>query len=316
MRLNSETLIVFITQYHKRYSVTEKEKIIHCYLLWMMRELYMYFDWLMQLFQWELNVFLHDDKVLSVLIWSVNHWGKIWDTSHMSWMIKHFSQKWMRVQMTLQSYCEIVIVISCWDLQKIHAFDYDENDEEDAFHADWPEEIHDLQAEHISWIADNIYFWDIMKMSEVVASMHEQFYHVSQKWHQWLELNADQLSSKVSMKWKSVTAATENTDLSAFMIQIKHLRCMNIMSWLKVMLRAETEFWDCQQEVIQSIMQRENCVIQVMSTEEGKSLSFMLLTWCSISEISVMIVLLIALWADMMNRCQWFQISCTEWNSQ
>ena len=153
-------------------------------------------------------------------------------------------------------------------------------------------------------------------MSEVVASMHERFYHVSRKWHQWLRLNADQLSSKVSMKWKSVTAATENTDLSAFMIQVKHLRCINIMSWLKVMLRAEAEFWDCQQEIIQSIMQRKNCVIQIMSTEEGKSLSFMLLMWCSISEISVMIVLLIALWADMMNRCQWFQISCTEWNSQ
>ena len=38
--------------------------------------------------------------------------------------------------MTLQSYCEIVIVISRQDLQKIHAFDYDEDDEEDAFHAD------------------------------------------------------------------------------------------------------------------------------------------------------------------------------------
>ena len=144
--------------------------------------------------------------------------------------------------MTLQSYCEIVIVISCWDLQKIHAFDYDEDDEENAFHADQPEEIHDLQTEYISWIADNIYFWDIMKMSEVVASMCERFYHVSREWHQWLGLDADQLSSKVSMKQKSVTAATENTDLSAFMIQIKHLRCMNIMSWLKVMLRAETEF--------------------------------------------------------------------------
>ena len=316
MRLNPEALVVFITQYHKGYSVTGKEKIIHRYLPWMMRELYMYFDWLMQPFQWGLNVFLRDDQVLSVLIWSVNHWGKIWDTSRMSQVMKHFSQKWMRVQMTLQSYCEIVIVISRQDLQKIHAFDYDEDDEEDAFHADWPEEIHDLQAGHVSWIAGNIYSQGIMKMSEVVASMHERFYHVSRKWHQWLGLDADQLSSKVSMKRKSVTAATGNTGLSAFMVRVKRLRRMDIVSWLKAMLRAEAEFWGCQQEVIQSIMREENCVVQVMSTGGGKSLSFMLPAWCSISEISVVIVPLIALWADMMNRCQWFQISCAEWNSQ
>ncbi len=42
--LNSETLMVFVTQYHKKYSISEKEKIIHCYLPCMVEKLYVYFD--------------------------------------------------------------------------------------------------------------------------------------------------------------------------------------------------------------------------------------------------------------------------------
>ncbi len=51
---------------------------------------------------------------------------------------------------------------------------------------------------------------------------------------------------------------------------------MNIVSKLKEMLRVKTEFQGCQQAVIQFIMWEKNCVTQVMSTEERKSLLFML----------------------------------------
>ncbi len=36
--------MVFVTQYHKRYSISEKEKIIHCYLPHIVKKLYVYFD--------------------------------------------------------------------------------------------------------------------------------------------------------------------------------------------------------------------------------------------------------------------------------
>ncbi len=42
--LNSETLVVFVTQYHKKYLIFRKEKIIHCYLPHMVEKLYVYFD--------------------------------------------------------------------------------------------------------------------------------------------------------------------------------------------------------------------------------------------------------------------------------
>jgi len=58
-------------------------------------------------------------------------------------------------------------------------FDYDKENEEEGFNADHPEDIHDVQAGHISWIAGNIYSHEIMKMSEVIASMQKHFYQVS-----------------------------------------------------------------------------------------------------------------------------------------
>ncbi len=66
--LNSETLVVFVTQYHKRYLISKKEKIIHCYLPCIIEKLYVYFDWLIQPFQKELNVLSCESKGLSMLV--------------------------------------------------------------------------------------------------------------------------------------------------------------------------------------------------------------------------------------------------------
>jgi len=57
-------------------------------------------------------------------------------------------------------------------------------------------------------------------------------------------------------------------------------------------------------------------VTQVMGTRERKSLLFMLPAWCSFSGVSIVVVPLIALCADMLVRCQDLQIPCAEWNSQ
>ncbi len=66
--LNSEALVVFVTQYHKGYLIFREEKIIHCYLPCMVKKLYVYFDWLIQPFQKELNVLSCESKGLLMLV--------------------------------------------------------------------------------------------------------------------------------------------------------------------------------------------------------------------------------------------------------
>jgi len=55
-------------------------------------------------------------------------------------------------------------------------FDYNKENEKERFNVDYSEDIHDVQAGHVLWIAENIYLHEIMKMSEVVASMQKHFY--------------------------------------------------------------------------------------------------------------------------------------------
>ena len=51
---------------------------------------------------------------------------------------------------------------------------------------------------------------------------------------------------------------------------------MDIVGQLKKIIGVEAEFRGCQQAAIQSIIRGENCVVQVIGTGGGKSLSFML----------------------------------------
>ncbi len=89
----------------------------------------------------------------------------------------------MGVPFGVRAWRELAIGISRRFLRKDHAFDYDKEDEEEGFNADHPEDIHDVQAGHVPWIAGNIYSRGIMEMSGVVASMREHFYQASQEWH-------------------------------------------------------------------------------------------------------------------------------------
>ena len=78
----------------------------------------------------------------------------------------------------------------------------------------------------------------------------------------------------------------------------------------------EAEFRGCQQAAIQSIIRGENCIVQVIGTGGGKSLSFMLPAWSSPRDVSIVVVPLIALRADMLERCRQLGIPCAEWNMQ
>jgi len=74
-------------------------------------------------------------------------------------------------------------------------------------------------------------------------------------------------------------------------------------------------FRGVQEEAIRAIMSGKSPVVTIMATGGGKSLLFMLPAACS-EGLTVVIVPLVSLRADMMRRCVQAGIECVEWNSR
>ncbi|KAI5460649.1 P-loop containing nucleoside triphosphate hydrolase protein [Mariannaea sp. PMI_226] len=70
-----------------------------------------------------------------------------------------------------------------------------------------------------------------------------------------------------------------------------------------------------QREAVDAIMLNKSPVVVVMGTGSGKSLCFMLLAASCPGGLTVVIVPLVSLLGNMMDRCQKFNIPCAEWKS-
>ena len=68
----------------------------------------------------------------------------------------------------------------------MHAFRWDEDDEDGDFHEDEAHQIQDEQAAHTSHVAGMVYARGIMELSGVVASKRQRFREASTEWHQFL----------------------------------------------------------------------------------------------------------------------------------
>jgi len=69
-------LMVFVTRYHKDYAVSEDVKVIHRYLSREMRELMMYYLWLMLPFQQRLKAAVWKKNEVSAYMWPADPDGK------------------------------------------------------------------------------------------------------------------------------------------------------------------------------------------------------------------------------------------------
>ncbi len=85
---------------------------------------------------------------------------------------------------------------------------------------------------------------------------------------------------------------------------------------LKRFMSVDSRFQEMQKSTIEIIMTKKSSVMIVMIIEEEKSLLFMLSTWCSQNDISIIVMSLIALRQNMKQRCKCMSITCVKWNSR
>lgn len=92
------------------------------------------------------------------------------------------------------------------------------------------------------------------------------------------------------------------------------LRRINIAVELAEMVGSDAvAFRSKQREALEAIQGGKSPIVAVMPTGAGKSILFMLPAWVTPGGVTVVVVPLVALRADMLRRCLEMNISCAEW---
>ena len=303
-------LMVFVTRYHKGYAVSGDVKVIHRYLPREMRELMMYYLWLVLPFQQRLEAAVWKKNEVSAYMWPADPDGKKWTSERMRKVMKRESLVGLGLELTIQSYRELAIGISRRYMQG-QAFRMDEDDEDGDWQEGEKDEVMDLQAGHTAHVAEMIYARGIMERSGEVASKRQKFRECSEMWHRFLGFESA-MGKESSQEGKRKIELFESEAKEGRMQRWKRLRSIKIEDELQRVMGVDSRFRGVQKPAIEAIMAGKSPVVVVMATGGGKSLLFMLPAWCSQGGTSIIVVPLIALRQNMKQRCEGMGITCAE----
>jgi hypothetical protein len=249
-------------------------------------------------------------------MWPADADGRKWTTDRMKEQLQEISTAALGKPMHVAAYREIAIAISRQWVRGATAFQADEADENE----EWQKEnvlsdVADDQATHSPHIAGMIYARDSMEMSGATADRRRQFRAVSTDWHRFLGFESTRVKDeKVDLKRKR--CRFENDADEERVERRIRLRQMNATAELHRMMQKEVSFRSVQGEVMEAIQKGESPIVAVMPTGAGKSVSFQLPAWVEPGGVTIVVVPLKALRADMMHRCEQIGIKCAVWDGR
>ena len=310
-------MVVFVTRYHKGYSLSGDIKIIHRYLPREVGELLVWYLWLALPFQQRMEAMVWKKDAVSAHMWPADPGGKKWTSERMRKVLKRESRAGLGQELTIQSYRDVAIGISRKFMRRPTAFHTDKGDDDEG--KEWDEDdiaatIADEQAGHTSHIAGMVYARAIMEQAGAVADKRQRFRASSTDWHRFLCFQSAVEGQAGSKKRKRAPFETEAEE--GRIDRWARLRKMDAERELKRMMGKEATFRGVQGEAIQAITAGASPVVVVMPTGAGKSMLFMLPAWIEQGGTTVVVVPLIALRGDMMRRCKGLGISCAEWEGR
>jgi superfamily II DNA helicase RecQ len=92
--------------------------------------------------------------------------------------------------------------------------------------------------------------------------------------------------------------------------RFKHICYINIYKKLKELIREKAKFRGLQKKSIYAIITRQSLIVNIIATREGKSMLFMLLTYCVYKGSTIVIILLCLLQEDLERQCKESCIKC------
>lgn len=161
-------------------------------------------------------------------------------------------------------------------------------------------------------MAGMIYARDMFENTNGTAAMRKRFRSVSERWHRLFGFRG---GHTVQPGAKRKRERYEDERSEAKRRRFERMQHVNTAGALQQMVGAGARFRGQQEPVVRSIVQGDMTVLQIASTGEGKSVSFMLPAYCSPGSTTIVIVPLVALQEDLHTRCQTAGITSSVWQS-
>jgi superfamily II DNA or RNA helicase len=299
-------LVVFVTSYHKGYALSGETKVIHRYLPKEVGTLLVLYLWLVLPFQTRLQTMVFDEDPVSAHLWPASCNGIKWNSDKMRRVLKRATQARLGQPLNIAAYRDVAIAISRRFMRGKAAFKSDQDDDGEE------EEIEDEQAGHTTHVAGAIYARFMTEMAGAIAGKREQFRKSSVDWHRFLGF----ASAIETVPFRMRNPYEEEAEAGRFERRARLKRCDPISKLRKFMNDDNAQFRGNQRVVIDAIFAGSSPIVAVMPTGTGKSILFMLPAWIEPGGTTILVVPLIALRQDLVQRCKASGIRCAEWTSQ
>ncbi|WKT53675.1 hypothetical protein QSH57_004259 [Fusarium oxysporum f. sp. vasinfectum] len=197
----------------------------------------------------------------------------------------------------------------------LHEVDSDDSGSESDSDEDSP---YDLQAGHGSKTAGLIYGRLVTEGAFETNERRVNFRYISEEWHRLLGFPSAMggFGEVLTPGRKRKNASICDEALRKLQLgRWKSRRRINIDRELVYLYGEQARFRGVQREAIHAIMMNKSPIVVVMGTGGGKSLSFMLPAASCPGGVTVVVVPLVSLQGDLMERCRKMKIPCAEWRS-
>ena len=312
-------LVVLVAAYHKGYHINGSIKIIHRYLPREVGELLVWYLWLIEPFQSQLEVAVYGRQCSQGYLWQKGIGDRQWTSERFKTLLAQEFMKGIGVKMNISAYRHVAIAMARRYLRK-DQFINDQDDEEgleDGDEEDGPgmaiDNVYDLQAGHSSQVAGMVYGRGLLEGAGAVGQIRYQYRMVSEAWHRFLHFPSALQGPKRRREWEVESVAQRFK-------KWKQIQQVNPMDQLHRLIGPQAQFRGIQEPVLQAIMAGQSPILAVMGTGGGKSLLFMLPAMCSMAYagnglpgMTVVVIPMISLRQDLRGRCEAAGISCTEW---
>ncbi|KAH6953913.1 hypothetical protein BKA56DRAFT_707570, partial [Ilyonectria sp. MPI-CAGE-AT-0026] len=142
------------------------------------------------------------------------------------------------------------------------------------------------------------------------AARREKYRIISRRWHRFLGFGAEDRQGG----WRRRELYDDVREETRFR-RFKRLRQVDVVGQLKQMIGPEAEFRGNQEKAIRAIIRGEGPIVQLMGTGGGKSLSFMLLAFCSPNGLTIVVTPLVT-FHNMNDRCARHMTASQIWRSR
>jgi hypothetical protein len=352
--LCDQGLIMIVTGAHKGFTTTGRLKIIHRFLPREVGTLLTYYLWLVLPFWEDIQANVWDKSIFNAGLWategtqeserqhdeqadgameasqveaSQDGWrlgpGEHWTSPRLSRSIRRLSALSCGQKLNISSWRHISTAIgrryfrnaSTAHTRLLHEVDSDNSGSESDSDEDSP---YDLQAGHGSKTAGLIYGRLVTEGAFETNERRVNFRYISEEWHRLLGFPSAMggFGEVLTPGRKRKNASICDEALRKLQLERwKSRRRINIDRELVYLYGEQARFRGVQREAIQAIMMNKSPIVVVMGTGGGKSLSFMLPAASCPGGVTVVVVPLVSLQGDLMERCRKMKIPCAEWRS-